>query len=86
MAWSNVGNLKGPKGDAGEASGGIPQGAIVLAYNASPTYKALQESDEWIESGNFTIRINNPTYDAGGNPTPNYSGPADRRFMLFAKA
>lgn len=86
MAWSNVGNLKGPKGDAGEASGGIPQGAIVLAYNASPTYKALQESDEWIESGNFTIRINNPTYDAGGNPTPNYSGPADRRLMLFAKA
>ena len=86
MAWSNVGNLKGPKGDAGEASGGIPQGAIVLAYNASPTYKALQKSDEWIESGNFTIRINNPTYDAGGNPTPNYSGSADRRFMLFAKA
>ena len=86
MTWSNVGNLKGPKGDAGEASGGIPQGAIVLAYNASPTYKALQKSDEWIESGNFTIRINNPTYDAGGNPTPNYSGPADRRLMLFAKA
>ena len=86
MTWSNVGNLKGPKGDAGEASGGIPQGAIVLAYNGSPTYKALQKSDEWIESGNFTIRINNPTYDAGGNPTPNYSGPADRRLMLFAKA
>ena len=86
MTWSNVGNLKGPKGDAGEASGGIPQGAIVLAYNGSPTYKALQKSDEWIESGNFTIRINNPTYDAGGNPTPNYSVPADRRFMLFAKA
>lgn len=86
MAWSNVGSLKGPKGDAGETLGGIPQGAIVLAYNASPTYKALQKSDEWIESGNFTIRINNPTYDAGGNPTPNYSGPADRRFMLFAKA
>jgi len=86
MAWSNVGNLKGPKGDDGEASGGIPQGAIVLAYNASPTYKALQKSNEWIESGNFTIRINNPTYDAAGNPTPNYSGIADRRLMLFAKA
>lgn len=86
MGWTKSGSIKGPKGDAGEASGGIPQGAIVLAYNASPTYKALQESDEWIESGNFTIRINNPTYDAGGNPTPNYSGPADRRFMLFAKA
>lgn len=86
MTWSNVGNLKGPKGDMGETSDGIPQGAIVLAYNASRTYKALQKSNEWIESGNFTIRINNPTYDADGNPTPNYSGMADRRLVLFAKA
>lgn len=49
MAWTNVGNLKGPKGDSGETSGGIPQGAIVLAYNASQAYKALQKSDEWID-------------------------------------
>lgn len=86
MAWSNIGSLKGPKGDDGEASGGIPQGAIVLAYNASPTCKALRKSDEWIESGNFTIRIGQPAYDAGGNPTPNDTGLADRRFILFAKA
>lgn len=86
MAWSNVGNLKGPKGDMGETSDGIPQGAVVLAYNASPTYKALQKSNEWVEYGNFAIRINNPTYDAAGNPTPNYSGMADRRLVLFAKA
>ncbi|WP_159042382.1 hypothetical protein [Bifidobacterium adolescentis] len=70
----------------GETSDGIPQGAVVLAYNASPTYKALQKSNEWVEYGNFTIRINNPTYDAAGNPTPNYSGMADRRLVLFAKA
>lgn len=86
MAWSNVGNLKGPKGDMGETSDGIPQGAVVLAYNVSPTYKALQKSNEWVECGNFTIRINNPTYDASGNPTPNYSGMGDRRLVLFAKA
>lgn len=86
MTWSNVGNLKGPKGDMGETSDGIPQGAVVLAYNGSPTYKALQKSNEWVEYGNFTIRINNPTYDAAGNPTPNYSGKADRRLVLFAKA
>lgn len=86
MTWSNVGNLKGPKGDVGETSDGIPQGAVVLAYNASPTCKALQKSNEWVEYGNFTIRINNPTYDAAGNPTPNYSGMADRRLVLFAKA
>lgn len=86
MAWSNVGNLKGPKGDVGETSDGIPQGAIVLAYNASPTYKLLQESDEWIESGNFTIGINRPDYDSSGNPTPNDTGSGQRRLVLFAKA
>lgn len=86
MAWSNVGNLKGPKGDVGETSDSIPQGAIVLAYNASPTYKALQKSDEWIESGNFTIGINKPAYDTIGNPTPNGTSSGQRRLVLFAKA
>lgn len=86
MTWSNVGNLKGPKGDVGETSDGIPQGAIVLAYNASPTYEALQNSDEWIESGNFTIGINRPAYDSSGNPTPNDTGSGQRRLVLFAKA
>lgn len=86
MAWSNVGNLKGPKGDVGETSDGIPQGAIVLAYNASPTYRLLQASDEWIESGNFTIGINRPDYDSSGNPTPNDTGSGQRRLVLFAKA
>lgn len=86
MAWSNVGNLKGPKGDVGETSDGIPQGAIVLAYNGSPTYKALQKSNEWIESGNFTIGINRPAYDTSGNPTPNGTSSGQRRLVLFAKA
>lgn len=86
MAWSNVGNLKGPKGDVGETSDSIPQGAIVLAYNASPTYKALQKSNEWIESGNFTIGINRPAYDSSGNLTPNGTGSGQRRLVLFAKA
>lgn len=86
MTWSNVGNLKGPKGDVGETSDGIPQGAIVLAYNASSTYKLLQASDEWIESGNFTIGINRPDYDSSGNPTPNDTGSGQRKLVLFAKA
>lgn len=86
MAWSNVGNLKGPKGDVGETSDGIPQGAIVLAYNGSPTYKALQKSNEWIESGNFTIGINRPAYDTSGNPTPNGTSSGQRKLVLFAKA
>lgn len=86
MAWTNVGNLKGPKGDSGETSGGIPQGAIILVYGYSPTYKALAKSDEWVESGNFTIDINRPAYDTSGNPTPNDSGSGRRRLYLFAKA
>nr|CAJ1764842.1 hypothetical protein AUSP0001_00033 [uncultured phage] len=86
MAWSNVGNLKGPKGDVGETSDGIPQGAIVLAYNASLPYWALHESDEWIESGNFTIQINNPVFDSSGNLTPNDNSSGQRRLVLFTKA
>lgn len=86
MAWSNVGNLKGPKGDSGEASGGIPHGAIVFAYNASPAYKALKESDEWVKSGELTHAINRPAYDYSGNPTPNGTGTETRRLVMFAKA
>ena len=86
MAWSNVGNLKGPKGDIGETSDDIPQGAIVLAYNGSPTYKALKKSNEWIESGNFTIGINRPAYDTSGNLTPNSTSSGQRLLVLFAKA
>lgn len=86
MAWSNVGSLKGPKGDVGEASGGIPQGAIVLAYYNSPTFKAMYESSEWQFAGSFTIWVTNPAYDASGNPTPNDTGSGNRIFILFAKA
>ena len=87
MAWSNVGSLKGPKGDAGETAGsGIPQGAIVLAYNYSPAAKTMQESSEWLTSGNFTITVNDPVYDSSGNPTPNATGASPRRLVLFAKA
>lgn len=85
MAWSNVGNLKGPKGDNGEASSGIPQGAIVLAYNSSPTWKALKESDEWIDLGSFLQNIDHPAYDPNGKPTPNDMGTGSRRLVMFAK-
>ena len=87
MAWSNVGSLKGPKGDAGETAGsGIPQGAIVIAYNGSPAAKTMQESSEWLKSGNFVVNVTNAVYDAGGNPTSDATGTSPRRFILFAKA
>ena len=86
MAWTNVGNLKGPKGDSGETSGGIPQGAIVLAYQSSPAYEALKKSDEWVDSGSFTHSISRPAYSYSGDPTPNSTETATRRLVLFAKA
>lgn len=78
---------KGDKGDNGEASGGIPQGAIVLAYSGSPIYLALRGSDEWIESGCFLVKVDKPTYDTSGKPTPNDTTlGATRRLFMFAKA
>lgn len=62
MAWSNVGNLKGPKGDVGDASG-VKEGAIVLAYDSSPAAKAMLESEEWILLGKFTIYVKSSTHD-----------------------
>ena len=86
MAWTNVGNLKGPKGDSGETSGGIPRGAIVLAYNVSPAHKALQESAEWVDVGSFLANVDKPAYDPSGKPTPNDTGGGNRRLVMFAKA
>ena len=87
MAWSNVGSLKGPKGDAGGTAGsGIPQGAIVIAYNGSPAAKTMQESSEWLKSGAFTGSVKGPVYDSNGNPTPDATGTSPRSFILFAKA
>lgn len=86
MAWSNVGSLKGPKGDAGEASGSIPQGAIVLTYYKSPSFNAMHESSEWQFVGAFSIWVEHPAYDTSGNPTPNDTSSGNRIFALFAKA
>lgn len=86
MAWSNVGSLKGPKGDVGEASGGIPQGAIVLVYNKSPSFNAMYGSSEWQFVGSSAIWVDHPAYDTSGNPTPNDTSSGKRTFILFAKA
>ena len=87
MAWSNVGSLKGPKGDAGGTAGsGIPQGAIVIAYNCSPAAETMKESSEWLKSGEIIGDVNGPVYDSNGNPTPDATGDSPRCFILFAKA
>lgn len=84
MAWSNVGNLKGPKGDAGDASGSVQQGAIVFANDSSPAAKAMLESEEWVLLGTFTIYVNRSTHDIDFYPT---SYATDSRVLcVFAKA
>ena len=84
MAWSYVGTLKGPKGDVGDASVSIQQGAIVFAYDSSPAAKAMLESEEWILLGKFTIYVNSSTHDIDFYPTPNATD--SRCLCVFAKA
>ena len=84
MAWSNVGNLKGPKGDVGDASGSIQQGAIVFAYDSSPAAKAMLESEEWVLLGNFTVYVNSSTHDISFDPSP--AATDSRCLCVFAKA
>lgn len=84
MAWSNVGNLKGPKGDVGDAEGSIQQGAIVFAYDSSPAAKAMLESEEWVLLGNFTVYVNSSTHDIDFYPSP--AATDSRCLCVFAKA
>lgn len=83
MAWSNVGNLKGPKGDVGDASGSTQRGATVFVYDSSPAAKAMLESGEWVLFGKFTI-YRNGSHDIDFVPT---SGTTDSCVLcVFAKA
>lgn len=71
MAWSNVGNLKGPKGDAGEASGSIQQGTMVFAYASSPAAKAMLASKEWKSFGELPIYVDKSTGELNLFSSPN---------------
>lgn len=80
MAWSNVGNLKGPKGDVGDASGSIQQGAVVFAEGSSTAAKAMLASKEWGLLGKFTVYVNPSTRDIDFFPSTS----ATESHLLYA--
>ena len=87
MAWSNVGNLKGPKGDdAGGMS--LPVGTLISCPNG-PDAKlnafAAALGDDWMMAGKAVLDFNNTIFDADGNIL---SAPVDkspRRLVFFVK-
>ena len=87
MAWSNVGNLKGPKGDdAGGMS--LPVGTLISCPNNSrANLKAFWAAlgDDWINAGNVVMNFNDPIFDANGNILSAPSGASPRRLVFFLK-
>lgn len=82
MAWSNVGNLKGPKGDAGSASGSTQLGVMVFAGDSTPAAKAMLASEEWFFSGKFSIYVNDSTHEIDFFPS---SGATESKLCAFMK-
>ena len=87
MAWSNVGNLKGPKGDdAGGMS--LPVGTLISCPNGQDEKLNAFSSalgDDWIMVGTVVLDFNNTILDASGNIL---SAPVDRsprRLVFFLK-
>ena len=84
MAWTNVGSLKGPKGDVGDASVSVQQGAIAFAHDSSPEAEAMRKSEEWSFFGKFAIYMNSSTHDIDFYPS---SSDKDEHILcVFMKA
>lgn len=87
MAWSNVGSIKGPKGDdAGGMS--LPVGTLISCPNnslANLNAFAAGLGDDWILAGNAVLNFNNPIFDASGKILSDPSGNGPRRLVFFLK-
>ncbi len=86
MAWSNVGNLKGPKGDAGGMS--LPVGTLISCPNSSTANLdafAAALGDDWRMTGNVVLTFNNPIFDANGNIMSDPVAASPRRLVFFIK-
>lgn len=80
MAWSNVGNLKGPKGDVGDVLSSIQQGVVFFAEGSSTAAEAMLASKKWSLLGKFTIYVNPSTHDIDFFP----SSSATKSHVLYA--
>lgn len=87
MAWSNIGSIKGPKGDdAGGIS--LPVGTLISCPNNSTAKLnafAAALGDDWIMAGNAVLNFSNPIFDAAGNILSAPSGNGPRRLVFFIK-
>lgn len=87
MAWSNVGNLKGPKGDdAGGMS--LPVGAMISCPNSSgANLNAFLAAlgDDWMMAGNAILNFYKPMFDVNGNILSAPAGDGPRRLVFFVK-
>ena len=87
MAWSNVGSLKGPKGDdAGGMS--LPVGTLISCPNSSVNNLnafAAALGDDWIMAGNSVLNFDKPIFDADGSILSAPAGSSPRRIVFFIK-
>lgn len=87
MTWSNVGNLKGPKGD--DAVGmSLPVGTLISCPNNSTANLnafAASLGDDWMMAGNAVINFSDSIFDADGNILSHPSNSSPRRLVFFIK-
>lgn len=87
MTWSNVGSLKGPKGDdAGGMS--LPVGTLISCPNNSTKNLnafAAALGDDWMMAGNAVLTFNNPIFDTSGNILSDQAASSPRRLVFFIK-
>ena len=73
MGWTISGSIKGPKGDAGDASGGTLRGTFVFADASSTAAKSMLASNEWYFSGKLYIYANGSTGEISFSPATGYT-------------
>ena len=87
MTWSNVGSLKGPKGDDAGGMSLLVGTLISCPNNSTKNLNAFAAAlgDDWMMTGNAVLNFDNPIFDTSGNilSQPSNSGP--RRLVFFIK-
>lgn len=72
MGWTKSGSIKGPKGDAGDASGSVKQGAVAFALDSSAAAKEMLADSKWFFSGKVSIYTNDSTGEISFFPETGY--------------
>lgn len=73
MGWTKSGSIKGPKGDAGAASGSTLRGTMVLTGDSTPAAKEMLASKEWYFSGKFSVYVKDSTHELNFFPATGFT-------------